>query len=107
MEEMAQTAKACQDRFKRMSNHPELKTNPAGPMVYQIRIEGHLGPEWVDWFGGLTIRLKDNGETLLTGPVIDQSALYGLLKKVRDLGMPLVSVNRIKPILAVTPDSKQ
>ena len=66
------------------------------PMVYQIRIEGHLGTQWADWFGNLTISLDDNGETLLTGPVVDQAALHGLLKKVRDLGMPLVSVERVK-----------
>ena len=66
-------------------------------MIYQIRVEGHLGEQWTDWFEGLTINLEDNGEMLLTGPVVDQAALFGLLKKVRDLGMPLVSVNRIKP----------
>jgi len=65
-------------------------------MVYQIRIEGHLGRQWTDWFEGLTITLEDSGETLLTGPVVDQAALHGLLKKVRDLGMPLLSVNRAK-----------
>ena len=67
------------------------------PMVYQIRLQGHLGPEWTDWFGGLKITLEDNGDTLLTGPVVDQAALHGLLKKVRDLGMPLVSAIRLKP----------
>jgi len=66
-------------------------------MVYQIRIKGHLGGQWKDWFGGLTITLEDNGDTLLTGPVIDQAALHGLLRKVRDLGIPLVSVNRVEP----------
>ena len=66
-------------------------------MVYQIRIEGHLGPRWRDWFGGRTITLEDNGETLLTGPVVDQAALHGLLRKVRDLGMPLISAVRVKP----------
>jgi len=66
-------------------------------MIYQIRIKGHLGPQWADWFEGLTITLEDNGDTLLTGPVIDQAALHGLLKKVRELGMPLLSVNRIEP----------
>jgi hypothetical protein len=63
-------------------------------MIYQIRIKGHLGPQWADWFGGLTITLEDNGETLLTCPVADQAALYGLLRKVRDLGLPLISVTR-------------
>jgi hypothetical protein len=66
-------------------------------MVYQIRLESHLSSDWTDWFEGLTITLEENGETLLTGPVADQAALHGLLKKVRDLGMPLVSVNRVKP----------
>ena len=67
------------------------------PIVYQIRIKGHLGPQWADWFGGLSITLEDDGETLLTGPVVDQAALYGLLRKVRDLGMPLISAVRVKP----------
>ena len=65
-------------------------------MVYQIRIKGHLGGQWTDWFGGVTITLEDNGETLLTGPVVDQAALHGLLKKVRDIGLPLLSVNRVE-----------
>ncbi len=67
------------------------------PMVYQIRIEGHLGPRWTDWFGDVSITLEDNGDTLLTGPVVDQAALHGLLRKVRDLGMPLISAIRIEP----------
>jgi hypothetical protein len=66
------------------------------PMIYQIRIKGHLGRQWTDWFGGLTITALDNGETLLTGPVVDQAALYGLLRKVRDVGMPLLSVIRVQ-----------
>ena len=61
-------------------------------MVYQIRIKGHLGRQWADWFEGLAITLEDNGETLLTGPVVDQAALHGMLRKVRDVGMPLLSV---------------
>jgi hypothetical protein len=73
------------------------KLDPSQPIVYQIRIKGHLGHQWTDWFEGLTITLKEDGETLLTGPVIDQAALHGLLKKVRDLGMPLLSVNRVEP----------
>ncbi len=79
-----------------MSNHLSPSTDPGQPMVYQIRLKGHLGSQWTDWFEGLTITLEDNGDTLLTGPVLDQAALYGLLKKVRDLGMPLVSVNRVE-----------
>ena len=67
------------------------------PMVYQIRIEGHLGPKWTAWFGDASITLEDNGETLLTGPVVDQAALHGLLRKIRDLGMPLISAIRVKP----------
>jgi hypothetical protein len=66
-------------------------------MVYQIRIKGHLGSGWTDWFEGLTITLEDNGDTLLTGAVVDQAALHGLLKKVRDVGMPLLSVICIEP----------
>jgi hypothetical protein len=64
-------------------------------MVYQIRIKGHLDHRWTDWFEGLTITQEEGGETLLTGPVVDQAALHGLLRKVRDLGMPLLSVNPV------------
>jgi hypothetical protein len=71
--------------------------DPRQPIIYQIRLKGHLGRQWTDWFGGLTITLEDNGDTLLTGPVVDQAALHGLLKKVRDLGMPLVSVGPVEP----------
>jgi hypothetical protein len=75
-----------------MSDNRNPKTDPGKSMVYQIRIKGHLDRRWTDWFGGLTITLEDNGDTLLTGPVVDQAALHGLLRKVRDLGMPLISV---------------
>ena len=71
--------------------------DPSQSMVYQIRIKGHLGSGWTDWFEDLTIRLEDNGDTLLTGAVVDQAALHGLLKKVRDVGMPLLSVICIEP----------
>ncbi|MBN1259379.1 MAG: hypothetical protein JXB35_01760 [Anaerolineae bacterium] len=63
-------------------------------MVYQIRLAGHLSRTLTNRFEGLTITLEENGDTLLTGPVIDQAALHGLLRTVRDLGIPLVSVNR-------------
>ena len=66
-------------------------------MVYQIRIKGHLGRQWTDWFGGMSITLEDDGDTLVTGPLVDQAALHGLLKKVRDLGIPLISVNPVNP----------
>jgi len=80
-----------------MSNEINSEIDPGQPAVYQIRIKGHLGRQWTDWFGGLTITLENNGDTLLTGPVADQPALHGLLRKVRDLGMPLLSINRVKP----------
>ncbi len=66
-------------------------------MIYQIRLRGHLGPQWTDWFEGFAISLEAEGDTLLTGPIVDQAALYGLLRKVRDLGIPLVSVNGVEP----------
>ena len=90
-----------------MPDIPNPKTDPAQPMVYQIRIEGHLGHQWTDWLGDVTIRLEDNGETLITGPVVDQAALYGLLRKVRDLGMPLLSVVRLKPGQPDPPDANR
>jgi len=79
-----------------MSSKLNSESDPGQLLVYQIRIKGHLGREWTDWFEGLTITLADNGETLLTGPVVDQAALHGLLKKVRDLGMPLLSVIEVQ-----------
>ncbi|HEY7911337.1 MAG TPA: hypothetical protein VIG62_05430 [Blastocatellia bacterium] len=75
-----------------MSDILDPITDPGRPVVYQIRVRGHLGSQWTDWFGGLTVTLEENGETLITGPVVDQAALHGLLRKVRDLGIPLVSV---------------
>ena len=89
-----------------MSNKFNPKSDPSGPLVYQIRIEGHLGPQWTDWFDGMTITLEDNGDTLLIGSIVDQAALYGLLRKVRDLGMPLLLVNRLEPGQAEASDVK-
>ncbi len=80
-----------------MSGTCNSEIHPGQPVIYQIRLKGHLGRHWTDWFDGFTITALDNGETLLTGPVTDQAALHGLLKKVRDVGMPLLSVVGIKP----------
>ncbi len=71
---------------------------------YQIRIAGHLSDQWADWFGGVKITLEANGNTLLTCPVIDQAALHGLLRKVRDLGMPLISVIQVDAKRANEPE---
>ena len=90
-----------------MSNEINLEIDPGQPMIYQIRIKGHLGRQWTDWFEGLTITPEDNGETLLTGPVVDQAALHGVLRKVRDVGMPLLSVSRVEPGQAEAQDVNQ
>ena len=80
-----------------MSGKRKPRDESSRPMVYQIRVKGHLGRHWTDWFEGLTIMLEANGDSLLTGPVVDQAALHGVLTKVRDLGLPLVSVIEIEP----------
>ncbi len=80
-----------------MPDDHRTEVKPDEPMVYQIRIKGHLSAQWADWFDGMAITLEDNGDTLLTGPVADQAALFGLIKKVRDLGMPLRSVHSVEP----------
>ena len=76
-----------------MPNEQRRDTNQ--PVFYRIRIKGHLGRQWTDWLDGLTVTLEEDGNTLLQGLVIDQAALYGILKRVRDLGMPLLSVNSV------------
>ena len=76
-----------------MSDKLSQSIDPGEPTVYQIRVKGRLGRQWANWFGGLAITPAANGDTLLTGSVTDQAALHGLLRKVRDLGMPLISVN--------------
>ena len=79
-----------------MNETHETTTEHDQPWRCEIRIQGHLDERWTDWFEGLTITHEDNGDTLLTGPVVDQTALHGLLRKVRDLGLPLISVNRLE-----------
>ncbi len=69
---------------------------PANTEYYEIRLKGQLNARWADWFDGMTITLDNNGDTLLSGPVVDQAALHGLLKKVRDVGLTLLSVNSVK-----------
>jgi hypothetical protein len=91
-------------RYGIMANRPDAETEPGQPMVYQIRIKGQLGPQWTDWFEGMRIEPEDDGDTLLTGPVLDQAALFGLLRKVRDLGVPLLSVARVKSDHADAPE---
>lgn len=88
-----------------MSNNLNSQVNSSQPLVYHIRLKGHLSHQWTDWFGGVTVTLEDNGETLLTAPAIDQAGLHGLLKKVRDLGLPLLSVNRAASDRPAAPDA--
>lgn len=87
-----------------MPNEIDLGRDPDVPKVFHIRIKGHLGQQWAGWFDGLTITLEEDGNTLLSGPVIDQSALHGIVKKIRDLGMPLISVNPVDPNQATKAD---
>lgn len=79
-----------------MAHSQTPTTKRTAPRVYQIRVAGHLDNQWTDWFAGMTVTLEENGTTLLTGPVVDQAALYGLLKKVRDLGLLLLAVNSVE-----------
>jgi hypothetical protein len=95
--QVAQIVLTSHNEHRQMSNELDPKPTPNEPTIYQIRLKGHLDSQWTDWFEGLTITLEKNGNTLLTGKVVDQAALHGLLKKVRDLGMPLVSVSPVEP----------
>lgn len=96
-----------QARDRIMSNNLNSKTDPGEAAAYEIRIKGHLGLQWADWFGGLNITLEENGDTFLTGTVADQAALHGLLRKVRDLGMPLLSVVCVRHSEVHAPDVKR
>ncbi len=88
-----------------MRNNLNQKSDPSQPAIYQIRIKGHLDERWADWFEGLIITLENNGDTLLTGPVVDQAALHGLLKRVRDLGTHLISIIRVESVQVDPPDA--
>lgn len=79
-----------------MTDEPGAKPDMDQPVIYQIRIKGHLSQQWMGWFEGLNILLDTDDSTLLTGSIVDQAALHGVLKKVRDLGMPLLSVNFVE-----------
>jgi hypothetical protein len=87
-----------------MSTKPNSKSDSDLSTIYQIRVKGHLDRQWSVWFDDLMITLDEDGTTLLTGPVVDDAALHGLLKKVRDSGMRLLSVNRIESGQAATDD---
>ena len=76
---------------------------PDGPPHYEIRLQGRLSPRWAAWFDGMTLTTADDGTTALAGPVIDQAALHGVLQKVRDLGLPLLSVTPLDPDQPRTP----
>lgn len=79
-----------------MSDKVDLKTDPDQSMIYQIRLKGCLPGQWSEWFGGMAVTLEESGYTLLTGSVKDQAVLHGLIRQVCDLGIPLISVNRIQ-----------
>jgi hypothetical protein len=75
--------------------------------IYHIRVKGHLGSRWARWFDGMTVTPQANGDTLLTGPIVDQAALHGILTKIRDLGLTLVSVMEVDPPPANTPGATE
>ena len=96
---MSETYASTSDHEKHYDHHE--------PGLYEIRVTGHLDDGWTTWFGGLTVTLEQNGNTVLTGLVADQAALHGLLRKVRDLGMPLLSVIRLQIGDAESSDVRQ
>jgi hypothetical protein len=90
-----------------MSQQHNHENTPPRPLIYQIWVSGHLDQKWEDWFDGVSITLQEDGETLLTCTVVDQAALHALLTKVRNLGMPLIAVYRVKPDQENNPDIRQ
>jgi len=91
----------------RMENEQRSNLDAKQPPVYTFKIKGHLSQQWMTWFDGLAIVLEEDGNTLLSGLVIDQSALHGILKKIRDLGLPLLSVNSSDPNQIFTTDTDE
>lgn len=90
-----------------MSETQVTATEYDKPWRYELRIKGHLDDRWADWFEGLSFTHESDGTTILSGPVVDQAALFGLLRKVRDLGLPLLSVICVEPGQADASDVKQ
>lgn len=80
-----------------MPHKTNVPRKPDRPVVYQIRIKGHLDSRWSDWLEQMDITQAANGETILTGPIVDQAALHGVITKVRDLGLPLISIEQVEP----------
>jgi hypothetical protein len=78
-------------------SHSSEGAAPAEPARYELRVQGVLEPHWSAWFEGLRVTSDQPGQTTIAGPVVDQAALHGLLAKVRDLGLPLLSVRRLDP----------
>jgi len=90
-------ATPAETSFTYEERHDGKPTRRMTIMRYEIRLKGHLAPRWAAWFDGLTLTRERDGTTLLSGPVVDQAELHGLLQKVRDLGLPLLSVTCIDP----------
>jgi hypothetical protein len=88
-----------------MSNTPKPEAGSGEATIYQIRLKGHLGPQWSGWFEGMDLARQANGDTIMTGPVVDQAALHGLLKRMRDLGLPLLSIVQVEPKLEEIPET--
>jgi hypothetical protein len=89
-----------------MSERDAARNDGHEPGRYEIRLQGHLDPRWAAWFDGLRLSHERDGTTLLRGPVVDQAALHGLLRRVRDLGLPLIALARVAPAPADGPESE-